>query len=456
VDVESLFLRGKESADRGNHDYAIAIFTDALHIAPDHRNSRIALRGCELERFRDRGGGIKAKLIGFFKGFAHLCKILVPGGKPGKMIDWCERYLANDPTNILVLKRLAAACAAAGYLEAAADTLEFARQRRPRNISILRRLGEIRYQLGEYDKAVRCFQQITNIKPDDRDASQRGKEISAESHLKRSHLEGATSYRETLRDEETARDLEREGHLARSAREHEEEIARANRAVEDNPLDAKAHHALGDLYSKLGRYAEAERAYIKAFELDKRYGTREKLGNTRLRLLEQRERKAQEEAEDSGQDPRCVAMAREARRKRLEFCIKEFTFRRKQHPTEMKLALQLGQYYFELGGDENIRNAIQQFQQAVSSSALKMRAQYMLGRCFAMNPKTLDMARDQFMQALEAVDDPAGEMGKTLACELGATEEKLGNRAEALAWYKKVFVVDAGFRDVAQKIQELG
>jgi hypothetical protein len=50
VDVEPLFLRGKEAVDRGNLDYAIALFRDALKMDPSHRNSRIVLRGCEMKK----------------------------------------------------------------------------------------------------------------------------------------------------------------------------------------------------------------------------------------------------------------------------------------------------------------------------------------------------------------------------------------------------------------------
>jgi hypothetical protein len=54
------------------------------------------------------------------------------------------------------------------------------------------------------------------------------------------------------------------------------------------------------------------------------------------------------------------------------------------------------------------------------------------------------------------VEDPASETAKTITYELASTAETLGNNEEALAHYKKIFVVDAGFKDVAQKIQTLG
>ena len=39
---------------------------------------------------------------------------------------------------------------------------------------------------------------------------------------------------------------------------------------------------------------------------------------------------------------------------------------------------------------------------------------------------------------------------------LGAICEKIGNKPDALVSYKKIFGVDAAYRDVAQKIQQLG
>lgn len=456
MDVEGLYLRGKEAADRGNYDYAIAIFTDILRVHPDHRNSRVALRGCEMERFRERGAGMKAKLAAFFKGLGSLIMMNVAVGKPDKVIDYCERYLANDPTAVGVLLRLARACEKLGHLDAAADTLEFARQRKPKHVTVLRRLGEIQRVRGEYDKSVRCFQEILRLRPQDRLASERVRQVSAESHLKKSHLEDAKSFREGLRDEDKAKELAREDHLARSSGEKLSEVAKCQKQVEAKPDDPAAFRSLGDALSGSERFKEAEDAFRKAFELSKRYNDREHLGTAHLRLLQQFERDAKTKADDSARDPHLLAKARDARKRRIEFCIKEFEFRRKHHPTDMKLAWHLGNYYLEAGGLENLQKAIQQFQNAMSSPGLKIQAQHMLGRSFAMNPKTLDMAKEQFQKALDQVDDPAMEMGKLLMYELGAVEEKLNNTADALTWYKKIFVIDAGFKDVAQKIQDLG
>ena len=454
MDSEALFQRGKEAADRGNYDYAISIFRDLLRADPNHRNGRIALRGCEMTKFQEAGGGAKAKLMGMLKGIGPRLALML-GGKPEKVAENAERYLMHEPTNISVLLKLAAAHTQQANLDAAADTLEFARQRAPQHIGVLRRLGNILHQLGQYDKAVRCFQEINTLKPQDREAGDRVREISAESHLKRSRMDQSQSYRETLRDAKTTSALERDQKASHTDEEREEEVARLKAAVEAKPEDPETHQRLGDGLFRSERYQEAEAAYRKAFEIGKRYPAREKMGNARLKGLEKVERLAKEKVDEQG-DAISRGAYKEAQKRRLEFAIKEFEFRRRQHPTDMKLAYQLGLYYVEANGEEDIPKAIQQFQQAMSSPGLKVRAQFMLGRCFAMNPKTLDMAREQLVGALESSDEKGTDIAKALMYELGTVSEKMGQKPEALNWYKKIFSVDAGFKDVTKKIQELG
>ena len=454
MDVESLFLRGKEAADGGNYDYAIALFLDIIKEQPEHLKTRRAMRGCEVARFQEKGGS--AKISGVFAGLGQLLIAWLPGMKAQKVADACERYLVNDPTSTAVLCRLASAYEKLGFLEAAADTLEFARQRKPDSLSVLRRLGEVCYKMGEYDKAIRSFQDIVRRKPADRNAAQRAKEIAAESHLKRSHMGDAKSYRETLRDESLAESLAQEGRVARTKDEKADRVALCRQAADETPDGFKVWRNLGDALYHAENYAEAENAYKKEFEISKRYEARERVGNARLRRLEQIERAAVAAAKQGGHPLDLVVNVRKAKSQRIDFAIKEFEFRRRQHPTDLQLAWHLGRYYYERGGDEDFQQAIKQFQQAVASTGLRSKAQLMLARCFAKDAKTLDMAKDQLLKALEEVEDQTLEIGKDLMYELAGVEERLGRKDEASKYYKKIYAVDAGYQDVARKVQELG
>lgn len=453
MDADALFIRGKEAADRGNYEYAITIFRDVLRFNPSHRNSRIALRGCELEQYRERGG--KAAFTAFTKGLVPLIKLSLTKD-PEKLMTLCEDYLVNDPNNVHVLTKLAGALRSKGHVDAAIDTLEFARQRNPNDIGVLKNLAESLFDQNQYDKALQRLSEVVTLKPTDREASDRLRRMTAEAHLKKSGMEESQSYRETLRDEDTAKSLERESHVVRSDTDREGEIEKLKKAAEAAPEDYAAQQRLGDALFALEKYPEAEAAFRKAFEIGKKYPAREKMGTSRLRQLERLERELYAKAEDAGRDPAMLGRANEAKHKRLEFAAKEFEFRRKQHPTDLPLAWELGQIYMQIGGEENIQKAIQQFQQAMSNSSLRLRAQMMLGRCFATDTKTMDMAKDQYEQALEAVEDKTSALGKTLMYELGEASEKLGDTAKALTWYKKIFSVDAAFKDVAKKIKQLG
>lgn len=453
MDVDSLFLRGKEAADGGNYDYAIAIFLDILKQQPEHLKSLRALRGCEVARFQEQGGS--ARLQAFLKGFGHLVTACLPGIKPEKVADACERYLVNDPTSIGILRRLGAAYEKRGLLEAATDTLEFARQRAPDHIGVLRQLGALCQTKGDYEKAVRCFQEIVRIKPADRNAAQRAKSISAEAHLQRSHMVGAESFVDTLKDKDQAKTLELESHIAHSTEEKDAQVAERQKAADANPSDPEAWRDLGDTLFAAERFVEAEKAFVKEFELTKRYNARERLGETRRRRLLKLETQAREAAEKGARAPVLVAAFRKARKQRLDFGVKEFRFRCDHHPTDLKLAWQLGNVYFERAENDDIQKAIKEFQRAMNGPGLRSNAQLLLARCFRKNPKTLDMARDQLQQAVEEVEDVTLEIGKKLQYELAGVEEELGETANAIKHYKQIYSVDAAYRDVAQKVQEL-
>ena len=168
------------------------------------------------------------------------------------------------------------------------------------------------------------------------------------------------------------------------------------------------------------------------------------------------EHDAQAAAEEGGKSPDLVGKATQARRQRLDFAIKEYAGRREQHPTELQLAWELGRVYFERADDGDYERAIQQFQAALGAPALRNRAQLMLARCFGKNEKTLDMARDTLVQALEESEGLRVQIGKELMYELASVEERLGQTADAAKHYKQIYGVDAGFKDVSRKVQELG
>lgn len=454
MDVEALFLRGKEAADSGNYDYAIALFLDIIKVQPEHMKSRRALRGCQIARFAEKGGS--AKLAGFLSGFKYWLIAHLPGGNTQKVIDACERYLVGDPTSISILCKLARAYEKAGLLEAAVDTLESARQRRPDHPGVLRLLGEACRDKGEYEKAVRCFQDIVQRNPNDRTAAQRMKEVSAEWHLKRSHMEGSDDFRASVKDIDEAHDLMADERIARTGDEKSSLIRRHQERVKEDQNDPKRWRELGQAFVHAEQFEKAEKAFAQEFKLSKRFEARERLGNARLRRLRQAENQALKAAEEGGRAPALLALARQATRLRLDFAVKEFTFRRQHHPTDLQLAWELGNQYFDRAAEGDLEQAVKQFQEAKNNAGMRHQAQLMLARCFAARPQTLDVAKDQLLEGLAEIEDVGLDIAKELLYELGSIEEQLGQKDEALKHYKKIYGLDAAYRDISSKIQTLG
>jgi tetratricopeptide (TPR) repeat protein len=451
VDADSLFLRGKEAADSGNYDYAIAIFLDILKKEPEHLKSLRALRGCEMAKFQE--GGSSAKVTGMLKGMGSLLGGMT-GGKPEKQVRICEKYLVNDPTNISVLLRLGRAYEKLGYMEAATDTLEFARQRKPDHVGVLRQLADICRVKGDYEKALRCMREIVKLKPNDRNADQDLRRLSAEAHITETRIDKAKDFTEVLRDKDQSAKLEKEQHVARTDGEKDAVIDAAQTAAEANPEDEKAQRNYGDALFNSERFKEAEEVYKKEFGLSKRFPARERVGDARRRRLIQIERALKQQIQDGDKSSEMIAKYKQACKQRVDFCVKETAFRCQHHPTDLSLAYQLGQYYFERGGGDDIQAAIKQFQRAQGGPSLRTQSRLMLARCFRKTPATLDMARDTLETSVTEAEENT-DMWKQLVYELASILEQLDDASGALGWFKKIYAVDAGYKDVSGKVTAL-
>ncbi len=454
MDIEALFAKGREAADRGNYEYGIAVFRDICRESPDHVKARVALRGCELARFQEKGGGVKARISGILSGIAPFIMIHLTKD-PRKRIEWCENFLVGLPTNVYVLKKLAFACQRAAFMEAAATTLEFARQRRPDDVGVLLALGDVYNRKEEYKRAVRCYEELYRVRPRDRIVIDRLRNLRASEHLKATKLEETHSFREQIRDIDKANELEAQEHIVRSDDDVEDMINRCQAKLKENPNDLESLVKLGDMYVRKEQFKFAMAAYNKALEVRPLYGTRVKIGDAKIVQARKAEEAAVEAAEREPKRADLQEKAKQARMARMELAIREFESRFAEHPTEIALAHQLGMLYWERGGDEAVSRAVECFQKSVEDPRARPQARFMLAQCFALDPKTRDMAIGQYEQALELVVSPVSEMAKNIQYNLGQLHETQGKKAKALEWYKKVLEVDAGFKDVRQKIDQL-
>lgn len=111
------------------------------------------------------------------------------------------------------------------------------------------------------------------------------------------------------------------------------------------------------------------------------------------------------------------------------------------------IRFEMGQLYFQAG---KINEAIAEFQKAQQNPHKRLAAMSYLAQCFAKGKK-FDMAARQLQNAIKekpVFDDEKKEMVYNLGCVL----ESMGKKEEAIEQFKLIYEMDAGYKDVAAKV----
>jgi tetratricopeptide (TPR) repeat protein len=281
------------------------------------------------------------------------------------------------------------------------------------------------------------------------------KDLSATSHLKTTRLEESRSYRENIRDEKNAVELEEEQHQLHSLEEVDNALARLQERLKSEPENGMHLMRLGDLYLRKENYKFAMMAYRKSATLRPTYEIETKVGDLEIRLLKIEEDKAARAAAAEPANQELQAKKREARHKRIEFSVAAFEGRVEKHPTELPLRYEVGRLYFERNAEGDMEKATNSFQKVVSDPRYREIACFMLGRCFSRNLATRDVAIRQYELALKAMRTQQSDRAKESMYSIGDLFEAMGKKEEALAWFKKVYEIDANYKDVTQRINKL-
>lgn len=451
--ADELFAKGKEAADRGNFEYAVAMFLNVVLEHPDHKEARLALRACEEQLFKARGAGFSAKLGGFFKGIGPLMTMTFMAKKPEKVMAAGEKFLVHWPYCGFATLKLAEALRRMNHLGAAIQCLEYLTKRQPQLLPAHMKLAQYYEENEQYSEACKSFEVICRLRPKDDAARRKLKDLYSMAHVDKTRLsEGATSM-ETVRDREKADELLRSEQLTKSENQLDEEIGKLQTALQENPEDVKKLVELGDLYFQAEKFKLALQCYEKAHQLDPRPTFKIKIGDVHLRAFRKAERQVKEAAQNAPGDQALAEKLADIRRRRVAFEVKEFEWRCSEYPTDLRMADQLGDAYARRNGEGDLQKAILQYQKAAQDPRIRGRAARKLAACFAQTPATYDMALNQYQRARDAT--VSFDEQKHIDYEMGLLCEKMNRLDDALAAYKRVYEVDAGFRDVGDRVIRL-
>lgn len=438
MDIAQYFEKGKTAVQRKNYGYAIEIFQQILVEQPKFNLAREALRSAAMQKQQTEGG--PKKVSAFFKGLGALIKVFT--AKPEVAVIACEKYLANDPTNITVLSKLGEHCVKAGYNQAAIMTYEFLIGLDSTKLDALYALGELYTDMGEPKKAQMVYERALKLNPKDANIERTVRDLAAVSTIQRDKWGSDGDFREKIKDQGEIANLEKEDKIIRTEDDLNEAIERAIQKCNDDPKDHRLWINLGDLYKRKNDLQNAFKNYKKAKEIDSIDPNVDiKIGDLKAKEYDLRIN----EAKKAGDTDKVKKLEVE----RQDFMIAEYKRRIKAQPTVIQNYFELGQIYLMRGQNDE---AIAQFQQTAKSPKLKIQSCNFLGICFRQN-KMFDMSENQLRKALEG-QSTMNDLKKEILYNLGLTYEAWGDHdEEAIATYSSIYEEDINYKDIADRIK---
>jgi len=236
--------------------------------------------------------------------------------------------------------------------------------------------------------------------------------------------------------------LERDQKAIKTDKDVDSLIASMQQKIETEPGNMNYYRQLGRLFAQKQDYVSALATLHKARQMSPGDAELDQ-AITAVRVQEFDAQIAK--LRESGQDPAAEAKKRE----REQFLFDDMQDRVKRYPNDLGLKHQLGVMLFD---NDYIDDAIQQFQLAQRNPRNRTSSLTYLARCFKAK-KQYDMATEQYEKALSELVS-MDTVKKGVLYELGEVYELMGQFERAREFYKQVYQVDIGFRDVARKVEQ--
>ena len=442
MDFSKHIQKAEDALRRRNHDFAVELYRQLIDLDPDHGEARSGLRRALKKRQEAKKGG---KLLRAVSGALPLsrAKAMSKLGKHDACARALEDYLAHNPLDEEANLLLGISLESAGHSRSARAVYEFTAEIAPKNAEALKRAGAMMHRTGDHDRALEYYERALAADPRDRDALKARKNLSADIALNKTSADSVVHSRELVKDKEELVKLERSRRLHRSEDELREELGRLEEKLAETPSDPDLLVALADLHQKLGDpeaaldHAERALEYRRgSFDLVSQVGTlRSKVMKKRVARAD----KAGKTEEASELERELVAHEVEDYRRRVEI-----------RPADASLRLTLAR---RLMRAEAVDEALAELQRCQNDPRVRTEALFFMGQCFQQKG-IYDLARKDYEQALAGTDG-MNERAKEILYNLGSIAEEQGNRAEARSCYIRIYEVDIGYRDVADKMGTL-
>lgn len=443
------FDKAKHAFDLDNLDYAVTLLENVLKNAPSCYEAREVLRASQVKRHAGKKGFFK-KMLGTASSSSSLAKAQIAlRTHPEEALAACESILSNNPNSIAAHKTLAQAAVACGFPKTAVLSLEIAHRNLPSDKEIALKLSEALLLAGNTPRAEDILKDLAAQNPRDPEILQALKDASAKRSLGeggyKKLAKGSGTFRDILKDKNEAAQLEEQEKTTKPKESLQRLAAEYREKLAQNPDNLSILRQLAEIYREAGNWEQS----LPLFE---QLAASKQGGDPEIHQILAKLKLAQLDAEAAQldpADPNYPAKHQDVLRRKELFDFENCQSLAERFPTDLSIRLELGQHYLKQG---KTTEAIKEFQRAQASAYLKTRAQRLLAKCFS-HRGMLDLAERTLQSAVKDKPELDDEK-KELLYDLGTVLEKSGKNAEAIEQFKRIYEIDIGFKDVANKIDQ--
>ncbi|MFT5239849.1 MAG: tetratricopeptide (TPR) repeat protein [Candidatus Promineifilaceae bacterium] len=449
--VQDIFNRAFAAFERKNYEYSIDLFTSVLNHEPGLLKARQYLRRSQIAKSKAAISGSAAASLTLTKCMGNYLKAqMLAGGKnPKKGMAAADKLLSQDPLHPQFVQIFATAAENAGYPEAAILTLEMAFERRGDDIAIAKRLAGLYADVGQTRKARECYERLVELRPNDLNLLKILKDAiaidSMEGTWKQDDTTQKRSFRDIMKNSDEAALLEQESKAVKTDKDADALIADALAKLKDDPDNINYYRALGRLYAQQEMFKESIEVLQMAVERSPGDAELDRaLSSVHVQRFDHELTVLASEGGDS-------SAIENLELERAQFVLDDLGDRVQRYPNDLGFKFDYG---VALLSHEHVNEAIQNFQSAQRSPKHRTRALYHLSICFKKK-KQYDMAAEQLQTALSEMPI-MNENKKDVLYELGQVHELIGNEDVALSFYKQIYQVEIGYKDVAERVENRG
>jgi len=436
----SHWLKAVAAIELRNFDYAISLLQGVLKQEPEFLTGRQLLRRTEVTKSKSAKKSffnISTAPIAVMKAQREIKK------DPKRAVEMLEKILEKEPYNRQANLALKEAAVAAAWPEIGVFALRTLLEENPRDVKVLHELGRLHHELGESDREVEVYNQITEINPLDAEALRLGKDASARASMTTCGWTQAVSYRDLIKDKEMAVSLEQQSRMRLTGESLDKQIAETYALQLADPRNIDLARRLGALNEQKDDIAAAIGWYQYAADLTKGAdaGLIRKVSDLKTKSLEREIAAHEEFLSTHGADHESSAKRTEelkvAKRKWAEILVEDARKRMARNPTDLQLRFELGEHLVNAG---RFREALPELQRARQNPNARLKAMNLLGRCYS-DLGMLDLATKQLEEASREIS-AMDTMKKEIVYNLGLVYERMGESEKSLSCMKQIYEAD--------------